>query len=206
MKALRRRLAPAVVLLAMGVTTGCSDPPPCTLCEAIDRRDVAAVQALVARGEPVSRDALERAIEPRGLDQRTGARLEPRDRRIAELLLARGDANARWTVTRSGRGSQQTQRHLGAALLTAWPDAAAVALLLQRGLDAKGEPGGEALRAAAERGGRDAVQALLATGAPVNHAGPDGKGMTALAHAIQRRDLPMIDALERAGALEWPDR
>lgn len=188
---------------ALGLA-GCDDPPPCPLCAAVEARDPAAVQALLDRGETVTRQALEAAIEPRAIDRRSGSRPEPRDRRMAELLLSRGDANARWTVVRSGRGSQQTQRHLGAALLTTWPDARMVALLLQRGLDVKGDPGGEALRAATARGGHEAVRALLAAGAPVNHAGPDGKAPTALAEAIQRRDAALIELLERAGALEWP--
>ena len=194
-----RRLAAALLGAATLLPlAGCDDPPPCPLCPAIAQRDPQAVQALLDRGEPVTREALEQAIEPRRIDPRTQFRVEPRDRRIAELLIARGDVNARWPVstTSGGRGTSTVrgsgfQRHLAAAVMVNWPDAAMVALLLQRGLDAKGEAGGEALRAAVVAGGRDAVRAWIAAGAPVNHVGAEGSfgRTTALAEAIQRRDL-----------------
>lgn len=210
-----RRIAAALIgAAALLPLAGCGEPPPCPLCPAIGQRDPPAVQALLDRGEPVTREALEDAIEPRRLDQRTQFRIEPRDRRIAELLIARGNVHARWHVstTSGGTGTSSVrgsgfQRHLAAAVMVNWPDPAMVALLLQRGLDAKGEAGGEALRAAVVAGGRDAVRAWIAAGAPVNHVGTEGSfgRTTALAEAIQRRDLAMIADLEAAGALEWPD-
>jgi len=209
-----RRIVATLVATWLLPLAGCDEPPPCPLCPAIAQRAPQAVQALLDRGEPVTREALEKAIEPRRLDQRTQFSLEPRDRRIAELLIARGDVNARWHVSASsgGRGSSTVrgsgyQRHLAAAVMVNWPDPALVALLVQRGLDVKGEAGGEALRAAAVAGSRDAVRAWIAAGAPVNHVGTEGSfgRTTALAEAIQRRDLAMIADLEAAGALEWPD-
>lgn len=209
--------------LAAGVAwllAACSERPPCTLCPAIDQRDPQALQGLLARGEPVTVAALEHAFDPNLLTVRLrGDAPGATDRRIAELLIDAGDVNSQWTVVllsggggsarsttgRSG-SSWQFKRTLAGAVIETWPDAAMVARLLQRGLDVRGAAGGEALRSAAAAGGRTAVQALLAAGAPVNHVGADKlRPTTALAEAIQRRDLAVIADLEAAGALEWPD-
>jgi ankyrin repeat protein len=52
--------------------------------------------------------------------------------------------------------------------------------------------------AAAKRGDRDAVKALLQKGADAN--APEGDGMTALHWAAERGDVPMIEMLAYAGA------
>jgi ankyrin repeat protein len=87
-----------------------------------------------------------------------------------------------------------------------WGDRALVDRLIARGLDVRGTPGGQALRKAVITRRLDAVKALLAAGAPVNHAGVHVLDRTTpLAEAIQTRDLALIDLLESAGAVEWAD-
>jgi len=57
------RAMPAVALAA-AVLTGCSAPPPCRLCDAVEARDLAAVRALLAQGEAVTARVLETAADP----------------------------------------------------------------------------------------------------------------------------------------------
>jgi ankyrin repeat protein len=78
-----------------------------------------------------------------------------------------------------------------------------VALLVSRGLDVRGTPGGEALRAAVIARRHAAVRALLDAGAPVNHVSVNSDRTTPLAEAIQTRDLALIEMVEAAGGLEW---
>jgi hypothetical protein len=205
------RAMPAIALTAAALT-GCSAPPPCRLCDAVDARDVVAVRELLADGEAVTTRVLETAADPSHVVARTPAGgPEAVDREIVELLLERGDPNARWMLAGSrlrGSSSSGSQKavYLAEALVEVWGDRALVERLIARGLDVRGTPGGQALRQAVISGRQDAVVALLAAGAPVNHVGVNVLDRTTpLAEAIQARDLALIALLESAGAVEWVD-
>jgi len=205
------RAMPAVALAA-AVLTGCSAPPPCRLCDAVEARDLAAVRALLAQGEAVTARVLETAADPNRVVARTPpGGPEAIDREIVDLLLENGDPNARWMLAgsrlRSGSSSgSQKAVYLAEALMELWGDRAMVERLLARGLDVRGTPGGQALRQAVISRRPDAVRALLAAGAPVNHVGVNVLDRTTpLAEAIQTRDLALIALLESAGAVEWAD-
>jgi len=195
--------APLLALLA-----ACSTAP-CPLCRAIEAGDEPAVRARLAAGDSVTLAALQLAIDQTTILGRLGmAELGATDRAIADAVLQHADVNRRWSEVTTDRHSARSSRsyvYAAAAAVQTWGDSAMIALLLDRGLDVRGVPGGEALVVAAREGRADAVRLLLAAGAPVNHTGVSVPS-TALAEAIQRRDLALIATLEAAGALEWTER
>lgn len=206
-----RRAVAAVLVLATLSLAGCEAPPPCRLCDAIEARDVGSVRALLAAGEAVTPRVLEEAADPSRVTARAGGDPGPVDRELVDLLLETGDPNAYWRIAgnrlrHSSMSSAQTTLYLAESLMELWGDRALVERLLARGLDVRGTPGGQALRQAVISRRADAVRALVAAGAPVNHAGVNALDRTTpLAEAIQTRDLELIALLEAAGAVEWSD-
>jgi hypothetical protein len=192
----------------LALSAACS-ATPCLLCEAIVSGDEAAVRARLAAGDSVTMTALRLAVDQTTILSRLGmAELGDTERAIADAVVQQADVNGRWSELTTDRRSARSSRmymYAAAAAVQTWGDSAMLGLLLQRGLDVRGVPGGEALVMAAREGRADAVRLLLAAGAPVNHTGISVP-TTALAEAIQRRDLAMIDRLEAAGALEWTPR
>jgi ankyrin repeat protein len=193
-------------VLALGAFA-CGAPPPCELCDAVAAGDTAAVGAALRAGAAVTPQAWQTALER--LD-RGGGRdpVDAKDREIVDVLLRHGaDPNHVWVTTSGVRRDlrSRTERFAAATLLAAWDDPSLVDALIERGLDATGTAGGEALVAAAGAEHGRAVARLLEAGAPVNHVSAHD-GLTALASAIQTRNLAVIAALESAGAVEWVSR
>lgn len=199
------------LLLAGALAAACDAPPPCALCDAIEARDAAAVRAQLGAGAAVTSREIELAADPARVVVRTGGGPQAADREVVELLVERVDPNVSWKVVSGGlRGSSSTgsqkTRYLAEALMELWGDRAILDRLVARGLDVRGVPGGQALRQAVISGRVDAVRALVAAGAPVNHVGINlVERTTPLAEAIQTRDLALIALLEQAGAVEWVD-
>lgn len=199
------------VVASCAFLAGCGAPPSCALCDAIEARDPAAVRTALAAGAAVTAREVELAADPNRVVTRASGSPDARDREIVEALIDTADANVSWKVLGGGlrgsssRGSQRT-RYLAEALMELWGDRPLLDRLMARGLDVRGTAGGQALRQAVASGRTDAVRALVAAGAPVNHVGINLlEQTTPLAEAIQLRDLDLIALLEAAGAVEWPE-
>lgn len=193
-------------LLALLTACGAA---PCLLCDAIESGDEARVRVRLAAGDTVTPAVLRLALDQTTILGRLRmAELGATERAIADAVLQRADVNQRWSELTTDRYSARSSRsyvYAAAAAVQTWGDSAMVAMLLDRGLDVGGVPGGEALVMAAREGRDEALRLLLSAGAPVNHTGVSVPS-TALAEAIQRRDLALIALLEAAGAVEWTER
>lgn len=191
----------------------------CPLCDAVVTEDPTAVERALSDAATVNdrawRMALERVDSPQDHE---GPPLE-----IVTTLLSRGaDPNYFWTgasggtsqaggsvtfgdvTVGSGSSRSSGRRHFAAAAVAGDTDKVqTIDLFLQKGLDVKGAPAGEALVAAARASHVNTVRRLLQAGVPVNYVASEVPRRTALAEAIQTRDLAVIAALESAGAREW---
>ena len=210
-------LIPALGVLGWVALQFTKTPDACPLCEAVDSGDVARVRAGIDAGGAVTIAAWHDALE--GL-QGAGPTLE-----IVALLLDHGaDPNEFWTPSRSytvggttasarfgdttlasGDVTRPSRRRVFAAQVVAERsgDLALINRFLDHGLDVHGPGAGEALMAAARGGHLEMVRRLLGAGVPVNYVASQPPRRTALAEAIQMRDLPLIGVLEGKGAREW---
>jgi ankyrin repeat protein len=176
---------------------------PCPLCDAVDTNDPAQVRTALEDGAPIDDRAWQIAVI--NLSNSNGGVPEIA---IARLLVERGaDPNASWSVggstsTRSTvqRGASKTWASTVLAQASAEPSL--VDAMLAHGLEVRGVAAAEALIAAAVLERTAVVLSLLRAGVPPNRQDGEG-GPSALAYAIQTRNLELIGALEAGGGREW---
>lgn len=175
----------------------------CELCDAVETNDPAQVRTALENQVPIDDRAWQVAVI--SLSNSNGGTAETA---IARLLVERGaDPNAFWVMggTRASRSAVQTagSKMWASAVLaqaSAAPDL--VDTMVAHGLDVKGPAGAQALIAAAILERTAAVASLLRAGVPANSS--DGEpGPSALAYAIQTRNLELIRVIEASGGREW---
>ncbi len=175
----------------------------CALCDAVATNDPAQVRTALDNGAPIDDRAWQVAVID--VSNTNGGAAEMA---IARLLVERGaDPNAFWVMggTRASRSAVQSagSKMWASGVLaqaSATPDL--VDTMVAHGLDVKGSAAAEALIAATILERTPVVVSLLRAGVPANRT--DGeRGPSALAYAIQTRNLALIEAIEASGGREW---
>ena len=175
----------------------------CPLCDAVATNEPADVRAALDRGAPMATLAWEAAVIHLG-----NAPDGEAEAQIVRLLLERGaDPNAYFFVggTMASRSAvQPSASKIWASSVIAQSTAAdeITAAMITHGLAPRGQAAAEALIAAAISERVPAVRRLIDAGVPPNRVDGEG-GPSALARAIQTRNLELIAVLEAAGGREW---
>lgn len=175
----------------------------CALCDAVATNDPAQVRTALDSGAPLDDRGWQAAVI--SLSNSNGGAAEIA---IARLLVERGaDPNAFWFMggsraSRSAVEGAASKMWASAVLAQASAAPDLVDTMVAHGLDVNGSAAAEALIAAAVLERTPAVVSLLRAGVPANRT--DGeRGPSALAYAIQTRNLELIRAIEAGGGREW---
>ena len=175
----------------------------CPLCEAVATNDPAKVRVALDDGAPMADAAWEAAVR-----RVTDSGADASAVEIVRTMLSRGaDPNASWFVggTEARRSAIQpaaTRMWASAVLAQSTASDALTAAMITHGLAPRGQAAAEALIAAAISERVPAVRRLIDAGVPPNRVDGEG-GPSALARAIQTRNLELIAVLEAAGGREW---
>lgn len=191
----------ALCLVLLLAAPARADDRALALCKAVQARDaVAAAKVLAAGPGPWLERQRDNCIPAR--EALSAARADnPAGLQIVRGLLANGlDANACYEIPR-GRGPDSRRDFCIVEDAAASGNPAVLALLVERGLDARRTGAARALLVAANNGHLAFVQALATAGANLQFV--DEAGRTALSTAVHRRATAVVAWLDASGALEF---